>query len=180
MAGGFVVGLALGLAASIVAGLTAGITVGLMAGALSTLIAGLAGAPTDLTVAGAPYATLKRDFRTFGVIAVTTTLAIGSIVELVTGLAVTTEKHLDTSSFVLLTAGVVPGVWMGLVSGLALALAQAAWGSFALVHCWLALRGRLPWRLMSFLADSHERGVLRQVGAVYQFRHAELQRRLAR
>jgi hypothetical protein len=32
---------------------------------------------------------------------------------------------------------------------------------------------------MSFLADAHQRGVLRQAGAVYQFRHVELQRRLA-
>ncbi|MEU4668642.1 hypothetical protein AB0F91_11870 [Amycolatopsis sp. NPDC023774] len=28
-------------------------------------------------------------------------------------------------------------------------------------------------------ADAHRRGVLRQVGAVYQFRHARLQERLA-
>ena len=32
---------------------------------------------------------------------------------------------------------------------------------------------------MTFLADAHERGVLRQVGPVYQFRHIELQRRLS-
>jgi len=32
---------------------------------------------------------------------------------------------------------------------------------------------------MAFLADAHQRGVLRQAGAVYQFRHIELQHRLA-
>ena len=32
---------------------------------------------------------------------------------------------------------------------------------------------------MSFLADAHRRGVLRQAGAFYQFRHIELQHRLA-
>jgi hypothetical protein len=32
---------------------------------------------------------------------------------------------------------------------------------------------------MDFLADAHRRGVLRQAGAVYQFRHIELQHRLA-
>jgi hypothetical protein len=33
---------------------------------------------------------------------------------------------------------------------------------------------------MGFLADAHQqRGVLRQTGSVYQFRHADLQRRLA-
>jgi hypothetical protein len=33
---------------------------------------------------------------------------------------------------------------------------------------------------MRFLADAHRRAVLRQVGAVYQFRHARLQDNLAR
>ena len=32
---------------------------------------------------------------------------------------------------------------------------------------------------MDFLTDAHKRGVLRQAGAVYQFRHVELQHRLA-
>jgi hypothetical protein len=31
---------------------------------------------------------------------------------------------------------------------------------------------------MEFLADAHRRGVLRQVGGVYQFRHARLHERL--
>jgi hypothetical protein len=44
----------------------------------------------------------------------------------------------------------------------------------------LSARGRLPWRTMSFLTDAHQRGVLRQVGAVYQFRHIRLQEQLAR
>jgi hypothetical protein len=43
----------------------------------------------------------------------------------------------------------------------------------------LAMRRRLPWSLMDFLADAHQRGVLRQAGAVYQFRHIDLQHRLA-
>ena len=33
---------------------------------------------------------------------------------------------------------------------------------------------------MNFLEYSHQRGVLRQAGAVYQFRHVELQHRLAK
>jgi hypothetical protein len=32
---------------------------------------------------------------------------------------------------------------------------------------------------MTFLGDAHRRGVLRQAGAVYQFRHARLQDHLA-
>jgi len=37
----------------------------------------------------------------------------------------------------------------------------------------------LPFGFMAFLDDAHRRGVLRQVGAVYEFRHARLQERLA-
>ena len=37
----------------------------------------------------------------------------------------------------------------------------------------------MPLRLMRFLEDAHERGVLRTVGPVYQFRHAHLRDRLA-
>jgi hypothetical protein len=44
---------------------------------------------------------------------------------------------------------------------------------------WLAAQHKLPWSLMPFLDDAHQRGVLRQQGAVYQFRHARLQAYLA-
>ncbi|MEU6091026.1 hypothetical protein ABZ865_30485 [Streptomyces sp. NPDC047085] len=42
-------------------------------------------------------------------------------------------------------------------------------------------RGQVPKDLMEVLQDAHEhRGVLLRVGSVYQFRHIELQRHLAR
>jgi hypothetical protein len=72
----------------------------------------------------------------------------------------------------------VLGALFGCATGLA-ALPVTPWGAYLLSRNWLALRGRLPWRLMRFLADGHRRGVLRQSGAVYQFRHASLQDRLA-
>jgi hypothetical protein len=53
------------------------------------------------------------------------------------------------------------------------------WGPWLIARCWLALRGHLPWNLMSFLDDAHSRGVLRQSGGVYQFRHARLQEYLS-
>lgn len=70
------------------------------------------------------------------------------------------------------------GLMAGLAVGLAVCLSRA-WGAFAGIRLWLAARGRLPLRLMRFLEDAHRRGVLRQVGAVYQFRHARLQDRLS-
>ncbi|MEU0005752.1 hypothetical protein ABZ079_16040 [Streptomyces sp. NPDC006314] len=53
------------------------------------------------------------------------------------------------------------------------------WGFFVQTRLWLALTGRLPLRFMTFLDDAHQRGILRQNGAVYEFRHAYLQEYLA-
>nr|WP_162689401.1 NACHT domain-containing protein [Streptomyces sp. ST1020] len=57
-----------------------------------------------------------------------------------------------------------------------------AWGSILLVYlpirACLALSGRLPWHLRSFLEDAHARGVLRKNGALYEFRHIELRSHL--
>ncbi|MFE7661307.1 NACHT domain-containing protein [Streptomyces celluloflavus] len=68
----------------------------------------------------------------------------------------------------------------GLGGGLAYALSLTAWGQWvSLSRIWLPLTGRLPWTVHAFLKDAHRRGVLRQSGAVYQFRHARLQDHLA-
>ncbi|WP_326693737.1 NACHT domain-containing protein [Streptomyces sp. NBC_01267] len=72
-----------------------------------------------------------------------------------------------------ITDGLLVGLTFGLAVGLAVCLTRA-WGAFALNRLWLAARGRTPWRLMRFLDDARRRGVLRQMGAVYQFRHARL------
>ena len=54
------------------------------------------------------------------------------------------------------------------------------WTTFNLTRLWLALFGRIPFRLMTFLEDARKRGILRQAGAVYQFRHERLRDRLTR
>lgn len=66
------------------------------------------------------------------------------------------------------------GLAVGFTAGLAVGLVLGAWGRFTVVRGWLALNGSLPWRLLAFLDDAHRLGVLRQAGAVYQFRHALL------
>ncbi|WP_424890564.1 NACHT domain-containing protein [Streptomyces sp. XH2] len=58
-------------------------------------------------------------------------------------------------------------------------LALSAWGRLGTARIWLAVTGRAPWRLMAFLEEAHRRGVLRQSGAHYEFRHLRLQQRLA-
>lgn len=55
-----------------------------------------------------------------------------------------------------------------------------AWLSYLAVTAELRRAKRLPLRWMAFLDDAHRLGLLRTVGPVYQFRHAELQDHLSR
>jgi energy-coupling factor transporter ATP-binding protein EcfA2 len=70
--------------------------------------------------------------------------------------------------------GAVPGVLVAVWAWL-----RSTWSRYVLLRTWLALRGRLPWRLMTFLEHAHRVSVLRQLGGAYQFRHARLKERLA-
>ena len=73
------------------------------------------------------------------------------------------------------------GIWVaaGLLVVLVLGSTSGAWVSYLDARLRLAVRGRLPWRTISFLNDAHRSGVLRQAGAAYQFRHIRLQDQLA-
>ncbi|WP_328608952.1 helix-turn-helix domain-containing protein [Amycolatopsis sp. NBC_00345] len=72
------------------------------------------------------------------------------------------------------------GILNWFFGALAYAVTLTAWGQWAiLARLWLPLTGRLPWRLLVFLEDAYQRGVLRQSGPVWEFRHDRLQRHLA-
>jgi predicted lipid-binding transport protein (Tim44 family) len=123
-------------------------------------------------VAAEPQAVLARDRGTFWIVMLVFGLVFGLVGVLVGGLMGG------------LVFGLVGGLGFGLGFGLGVGLVWAssltAWVRFLIARCGHAVRRHLPWRLMSFLADAHQkRGVLRQAGAVYQFRHVDLQRRLA-
>jgi hypothetical protein len=144
-------------------GLGFGLAVGLAFG-LAALSGRMIGSmEADLTVTTEPHAALTQDRSTYWALVLAYGVAFGLAVGLIEGL----------------TSGLAVGFVIGVV-GISAAAVTTAWGRFVPVRCWLALQRRLPWRLMSFLADAHkQRGVLRQAGAVYQFRHVDLQRRLA-
>jgi hypothetical protein len=95
----------------------------------------------------------------------------------VIGILVVTEAELGFMDGIAIGSRV--GFPNALAGGLAVAITSTSWGQFIILRAWLAARGRLPLRLMAFLEDAHRRGVLRQVGAVYQFRHVRLQDHLA-
>jgi hypothetical protein len=74
----------------------------------------------------------------------------------------------------------VAGLVCGAAVGIAVGIAAYAWGRWlVVVRFWLPLSGQLPWRIWAFLDDAHERGVLRQAGAAYVFRHGRIQEALA-
>jgi hypothetical protein len=73
-----------------------------------------------------------------------------------------------------LGVAVVAGLGVGLAAALVV-LMSSAWGRFQLSRTWLTITGRLPWKLMEFLEDSHRRGILRLAGGSFEFRHVVLQ-----
>ncbi|PXY36340.1 helix-turn-helix domain-containing protein [Prauserella flavalba] len=80
-----------------------------------------------------------------------------------------------------LPAGLTVGLTGGLSAALGYLVAFTAWGHWLLfTRLRLPLTGKLPWAVGRLLDDAYRRGVLRQSGAVYQFRHARLQEHLAK
>ncbi|WP_111830708.1 NACHT domain-containing protein [Actinomadura madurae] len=80
-------------------------------------------------------------------------------------------------------AGTAVAAGLGIVGGAVFAFVtekEATWLGYALVTARLARRRRLPLRLMPFLDDAHKLGLLRAVGPIFQFRHAEFHDHLSR
>lgn len=198
MVGGMVVGVGLASANTLVSGLLNGFPPGgaavdlaLVNAVVFGLIFGLSAAlvlmltavlerPLDIDSTADPVAMLAENRRTV--------LRQGLLLVPVLVLAIAFGGQLVVD---LLEGTLGPLVWLphsitlGLIGGisatLAYTLAFTAWGQWILLtRLWLPLTGRLPWATMAFLADAYQRGVLRQSGAVYQFRHARLQEHLSR
>jgi hypothetical protein len=143
------------------------IAAGLALGLAGGVVFGLAGVPDDLAHVASPGSVLARDRRATLVVALIPAISVGAAMGLIAGtLKVSATQGLGYGSAV----GLLVACMVGL---------DLAWLPFVLTRGLLARRHLLPRRLMSFLTDAHQRGVLRQAGAVYQFRHVELQRRLA-
>lgn len=178
---GLAVGVALGLVVSLQAGLATGPMAGLVTGLGVSLAYGLASgvtawaeAPTPAGRTNTPLASWRADRALNLIRAAMVGLTSGLIVGLATGFG---GALTDTATF-----GIVVGLTQGLTLGLAAGLVAGrhhAWMAYVIATSRLALAGRLPRDLMSFLDDAHLLGLLRAVGPIYQFRHAELQDHLA-
>jgi hypothetical protein len=167
---------AFGLPLSVVLGASSAVAAG--------AVYGLERVGGDTTAIAGPSAVLARDRRA----ALLLTLVTGIAVTVLTGVAVTTWNESyellgsAPDNAVVFGDGLAmgPGTGIAIAAGLAVTAFGVAWPRWLVARGWLALRGRLPFRLMSFLNDAHQRGVLRQAGPFYQFRHIELQHHLAR
>ncbi|MEU6642790.1 helix-turn-helix domain-containing protein [Saccharomonospora sp. NPDC046836] len=161
---------------AVVFGLAAGLVLGLAA----TLEA-----PANLTTATSPADLLAANrataLRLTGVLALALALAIafGGLVAI--GALQAIVGPLPWELHWSLGSGLLIGLMCGLSAGLAYLVTFTAWGQWLVFTRFrLPLLGRLPWAVSTLLDDAYRRGVLRQSGAVYQFRHARLQEHLAK
>ncbi|AXE25436.1 XRE family transcriptional regulator [Streptomyces globosus] len=160
------------------------LVLGLIFGSAAGLVFGLMAVlevPVDVTAAATPLSLLASNRATAGrqflILATAFTLAIAFGGYLIV--------HLLQGTMGPLNWAVRDSLFIGAVGGLGGAasyvLAFTAWGQWiVLARVWLPLAGRLPWDPAAFLDDAYRRGVLRQTGAVYQFRHVRLQHHLGR
>lgn len=161
--------LAGGLTVGVIGGLAGGPAVGL-AGSFAVMLAlGIEAVPDNLSAAASPKAVLLFDRRAAVTRMVVTGLSIG-----LAGMLASAGKIGPAFGF---RMAVVTAA--GLLGGLIITALTSAWPMWEITRAWLAVRGQLPWHAIEFLADAHKRGILRQSGSVYQFRHLELQKRLA-
>jgi len=171
LAGGSAFGLSFGL----IFGLTFGIAVG--------AVAGLEGVPTQLSAGAGPPAVLARDRATTLLLALVTGVAAGILAGVTSG-SLFSAPYASYAAQIGLAFGLGMGISTGLAVGVVFCLTVNGFGSgwppWLTARGWLALRGQLPPRLITFLEDAHQRGILRQTGAVYQFRHIKLQDQLAK
>jgi hypothetical protein len=152
-------------------GLPAGVLIGLVIGlVLSFVVLPRVSPSRDLTAPATPRRVLARDRLAALDSAVMAAFLLFLIPGIITG-AVLMAKIGPVPALVF---GFAFPLYFGVYSSL-----TSAWLSYALVRVWLAVHRRLPWRLMAFLDDAQARGILRQTGLVYQFRHIEIQHRIA-
>jgi hypothetical protein len=154
------------------AGLIVGLPMGLVAWLVFGLVAGLVGDTSDGSLMD-PHESWRQDRVSGLVLGLVLGLGLGLVLGLMVGLMVELESRIVVAATTILF-----GLWF--VFGLAFWLGVShAWQT---TLAWLQLQRshRVPAvALMPFLKDAQARGVLRTVGAVYQFRHATLQDQLA-
>jgi hypothetical protein len=179
LVGGCVIGLATGVVAWREEGAIAGAVAGVLVGAAAAVPFGFRHTEEDLTYVPTPAHALTRDRSAFRFTAWAAGLAAGVAGFVGGSLTAIFEVGATISLPAVVSDGLGIGLSSGLVIGLTFGFYHGASPGFHIINWWLALHRKAPWRLRRFLEDAYDRSVLRQSGAVYQFRHDILQDRLA-
>lgn len=178
-----VLGVVLDLPDVLLAGLGAGMGPGMTFGLAFGLAGGLmkwVRSPGSSDRWRTPRSTY-RDSRNFTVLSGLVFGLVFGLLAALSALVAARSYGLEIALADMLTAMLLNELIFGLAGGLTVGVMQEpAWFGVVLTSRWLALRGKLPWPMMGFLDDAHRLGLLRTAGAVYQFRHAELQDHLAK
>lgn len=149
------------------AGLVVGLAGGVVLGAVELLRT-----PAETDTAASPSSTLSSDRRL--------TLVSGFVITVISGVIAGLLYGILVGLLFGLTAGLATALITG-IGGAALGrkLTVRAWPMFVISVIVLHVKEGIPLRLMRFLEYAYDIGVMRRVGAVYQFRHDRLQHRLA-
>jgi hypothetical protein len=181
LSGGLIIGGAVGIIAAYREGPAIGLILGVAVGAIAAWPTGLLGIKVGYDEIASPVAAFSGDVRAFWTTALSAGIAAAAFAFVGDGMGAIIEVHATFSFMLLVKDGLGVGLASGVIVGLAFGAYHATSPSFLIARVWLSLRGELPWRFMAFLTDAHlERGVLRENGAVYEFRHLEIAKYLAR
>jgi hypothetical protein len=165
----FIGRLRVGLEDGLVFGLAFGLVMGFfMAGGMAVLE--WAKQPTGSARVITPAASLRNNRRLLVLPALGTGLVFALVIAVLGTAIPAMTTHLAADSVLYFMIGLLLELVLGI---------PYRWPGYAIARTQLWRRRLVPWRLMSFLNDAHRLGILSQVGAVYQFRHAALQDHLA-
>jgi hypothetical protein len=181
LSGGLIIGGAVGFIVGFKESPVIGLILGAAVGATAAWPTGLLGIKVGSQEIASPGAALSRDARAFWTTALSAGVAAAAFAFVGDGMASIFEVNAKFSFPLLLKDGLGVGLSAGIVVGFVFGAYHATSPSFVIARVWLFLRRELPWGFMAFLADAHmERGVLRENGAVYEFRHQEIKEYLDR
>lgn len=170
-------GFATGIEAQVIVGIASGITLGLVIGFAASFVAGT----TKDSHAAEPHEPQQlwhQDKNVVIAIGLTVTLAYGIMAAVIVTLASIFTVSLNGES---VTHAVgAPGIGAGFSVLCMVGLTGTAVVPTAFAQLYFALTAGTPLRLLRFMEDARQRGLLRTVGPVYQFRHARLQDHLAK
>lgn len=186
---GLLVGLVFGVVYGLSAGLVSGLSIGLVSGLAGGALRGFAKTDGDDSSLG-PAHVWRHDRDALLVNVFGSGLLICLLAVLTIGLVPALPSRLASRLPVVLLVALSAALLVGLVSGLRARVLIKRGGTVqntpgtaavetALAAVHLAVRHKIPLRLLAFLEDARSKHLLRTVGPVYQFRHATLQARLA-